>query len=158
MTRDEVRELLDRAGIFGHACDLDLLLFFVAHSRSLLASESLAAYLGYELKQIADSLEVLLAAGLLKRTQTSAHAARLYVLEAGATNHEWLPRLLEIASTRQGRAALRKTLARRAGEAPGGSVVLSRPDTMVMTDPRSFVVLDDHRRVVVRKSRTRGGR
>jgi len=158
MTRDEVRELLDRAGIFRHACDLDLLLFFVAHSRSLLASESLAAYLGYELKQIADSLEVLLAAGLLKRTQTSAHAARLYVLEARATNHEWLPSLLEIASTRQGRAALRKTLARRAGEEPGGAVALSLPNTMAMTDPRSFVVRDDHRRVVIRKSRTRGGR
>src|SRR5262249_47997034 len=110
MRRDKVRELLDRAGIIRHACDLDLLHFFVAHPRTLLASESLVAYVGYELKQIAQSLETLLAAGILKRTQNPAYAARLYVLDIDARNDHWLLPLLEMGSTRQGRAALKKAL------------------------------------------------
>ena len=61
-------------------CDLDLAVFFARHPRSLLSSDSLSAFLGYQIKDIADSLDVLLAAGILRRRQTSAHAARLYEL------------------------------------------------------------------------------
>lgn len=126
MKRENARRLLGRIRVLKHACDLDLLVFFARHPRSLLASESLASFLGYDLKDIADSLEVLLGAGLLTRTQTPTHAARLYVFAAdgtnGGTDGGWLPSLLEMASTREGRLALRDTLARRSREGPGGPV------------------------------------
>src|SRR4030095_5447918 len=79
MTHEEAQRLLDRIGVLNNPCDLDLLIFFAGHPRSLLASEALASFLGYELKEIADSLDTLLAAGLLTRAQSSVHAARLYV-------------------------------------------------------------------------------
>ena len=112
MKSADVRRLIDD-GLLRHPCDLDLLLFFVRHPRSLLTSESLAAFLGYEIRQIAESLEVLLSAGLVKRTQTPAHAARLYVLAADTHGDGWLPSLLALASTRPGRLALREALAPR---------------------------------------------
>jgi hypothetical protein len=92
---------LDRAGVFRHACDLDLLLFFIAHPSSILPSESLSSYLGYKSKQIGHSLQVLLAARLSKRTQTPAHAARIYLLDTDSGNAEWLPSFLDVASTRE---------------------------------------------------------
>ena len=120
-TIEEARKLLERARILREPADFDLLVFFARHPRTLLASESLAALLGYELKDIARSLEALLECGLLKRTQTSAHAARLYVFAADAP-HEWLPPLLKMAATRAGRLALRQILANRPREKP-----VSRP-------------------------------
>ena len=113
MKRYVAIRLLDRVAIFRHPCDLDLLLFFARHPHTLLASESLACFLGYELKQIARSLDLLLAAELIKRTQTSAHAARLYLLVPDGVNHKWFQPLFEMASTRQGRAALRQALSFR---------------------------------------------
>jgi hypothetical protein len=44
-----------------------------------------AGGLGYELKQIADSLEVLLNAEVLTRTQNPTHTARMYVLSAATS-------------------------------------------------------------------------
>ena len=120
-TIEEARRLLDRASILREPADFDLLVFFARHPRTLLASESLATLLGYELKDIARSLEALLEGGLLKRTQTSAHAARLNVFAAD-TPHEWLPPLLKMAATRAGRLALRQLLASRPREKP-----VSRP-------------------------------
>jgi hypothetical protein len=113
MKHDEARRLLDGIGVLRHRADLDLLIFFARHPRSLLPSESLAAFLGYDLKDIAESLETLLVAGLLKRTQTPAQAARMYVFAADGPSGGWLPSLLRMASTRQGRLALRKALVRR---------------------------------------------
>jgi len=115
---EEARALLDRASVLREAADFDLLVFFARHPRTLLPSASLAALLGYELKDIARSLEALLECGLLKRTQTSAHAARLYVFAAEAP-HEWVPPLLKMATTRAGRLALRQLLANRPREKPG---------------------------------------
>jgi len=109
--------LLDQLGVLSHPCDLDLLLFFAKHPRCLLSSEALAAFLGYEPKVMADSLDTLLAAGLLARTQTPAHAARLYVLTAGSSTDETLRAVLAAAATRAGRLALREALAVRAGQA-----------------------------------------
>ena len=106
MKREEARRLLDRIGVLRHRSDLDLLLFFARHPRSLLSSEAVAAFLGYDLKQIAESLETLLSAGLLQRTQTEAHAARMYVFAADGPHGGWLPSLLRLASTREGRLAL----------------------------------------------------
>jgi hypothetical protein len=114
-TIEEARTLLDRASVLREAADFDLLVFFARHPRTLLASESLAALLGYELNDIARSLEALLAGGLLKRRQTSAHAARLYVFAADEPP-EWVPPLLKMAATRAGRLALRQLLAIRPRE------------------------------------------
>jgi hypothetical protein len=114
-TIEEARTLLDRASVLREPADVDLLVFFARHPRTLLASESLAALLGYELKDIARSLEALLEGGLLTRTQTSAHAARLYVFAADAP-HDWVPPLLKMAATRAGRLALRQHFASRPRE------------------------------------------
>lgn len=114
-------QLLERLGVLSHPCDLDLLIFFANHPRCLLASESLAAFLGYEPRVIADSLETLMAAGLLRRRQTPKHAARLYVLAGTADTDGWLPTLMTAASTRIGRLALRQALTGRPSQDAGAS-------------------------------------
>ena len=65
MQIDPARTLLDRIPALQRPCDLDLLVFFAKHPRTLIASEHLARLLGYKLNEIAQSLEGLLAAGLL---------------------------------------------------------------------------------------------
>jgi len=109
LDHDRACALLDGIGVLRHPCDLDLLVFFARHPRSLMASEHLAALLGYGLPQIADSLEVLLSADLVTRTQQASRPARMYVLAAGATG-DWLPPFLEFAATRPGRLAMRRVL------------------------------------------------
>ena len=116
-TIEEARTLLERASVLREPAEFDLLVFFARHPRTLLPSESLGTLLGYELKDIARSLDALLECGLLKRTQTSAHAARLYVFAADAPP-EWVPPLLKMAATRTGRLALRQLLANRPRERP----------------------------------------
>jgi hypothetical protein len=110
MNREHARRLLHSIGFLRHRCDLDLLLFFVRHPRSLLTSDQIAAYLGYDLKRIGDSLENLLSAKLLTRSQSAAHAARLYVFEVSGTPGGWLPSLVEAVSKREGRLALRQAM------------------------------------------------
>ena len=122
VNREDARRLLDRIGVLKHACDVDLLVFFARHPRALVTSEQLAAWLGYELKRIAESLETLLDAGLLIRTQNRAHAARMYVFVAGGPGGEWVPTLLELVDTRAGRLAIREELSRRAAKHPNGPV------------------------------------
>jgi len=140
MKVEHARRLLDRIGVFRHPCDLDLLVFFARHPRALLTSEQLAAWLGYELKQIAASLEVLLAAGLLTRTQNTTHAARMYVFAINGTNGGWLPDLLESASTREGRLALRQALTPPAPGEAGGPVANGEREATTAPRPRPFVV------------------
>jgi len=113
VSRDESSDLIDRIGVLRRRCDLDLLLFFAEHPSSLLPLDSLAAFIGYSFQEVADSLEVLQAAGLLQRKPTPAHAAHLYVFEPSGPVEGWLAELLEAASTRPGRLALRATLAGR---------------------------------------------
>jgi len=158
MSQDEADSLIERAAIFRHACDVDLLLFFAGHPRTLLASETLASYLGCELKQIADSLEVLLAAGLIKRTQSAAHAARLYLLMTDGSNPEWLRPLLQMGSTRQGRAMLKKALKQQPPEGNSGPVASTKSETIRKTDSASFSVRADTGDMIVRQSHRRGGR
>src|SRR4026209_715951 len=110
MNRERARRLLNSIGFLRHRCDLDLLLFFVRHPRSLLTSDQIAAYLGYDLKRIGDSLENLLSAILLTRNQSPAHAARLYGFAVNGTSGGWLPALVEAVSTREGRLALRQAM------------------------------------------------
>ena len=125
MNHEDVRQLLARVGVLRHRSDLDLLIFFARHPRALLTSEQLAAFLGHELTQIADSLEILLEAGLVTRTQNRNHAARLYVFALDGGSGEWLPSLLQLASTRQGRLALLAELAKAAGDGAKDSVARS---------------------------------
>jgi DNA-binding MarR family transcriptional regulator len=115
VNHEDARQLLARVGVLRHRSDLDLLIFFARHPRALLTSEQLAAFLGHELAQIADSLESLLAAGLVTRTQNRNHAARLYVFAVHDGSGEWLPSLLRLASTRHGRLALLDELAKQEG-------------------------------------------
>lgn len=119
MKPDDARRLLDQIGVLRHPCDLDLLVFFARHPCTLLSSESIAAHLGYELKAIAESLEVLLGAGFLARRQTTSHAARLYVFEAGASGNGDLSTLVQMASIRDGRLALRRAMKGRSSGTRG---------------------------------------
>lgn len=111
--RHATTRLLEQASVLTRPCDLDLAVFFARHPRSLLSSDSLSAFLGYQIKDIADSLDVLLAAGILRRKQTSAHAARLYELTIESSEAEWLERVMALAATRHGRLALLEEIARR---------------------------------------------
>ena len=135
---DSIR-LLERLGVLSHPCDLDLLLFFLKHPTCLLRSETLQAFLGYEAKVMADSLDSLLGAGLLTCAQTPAHAARLYALAANADTHDWLPTILKAASTRAGRLALRRALAGRTSQArgPASRAETNRPGPRRLPEPNS---------------------
>ena len=157
MSGQAANSLLEQAGIFRNACDLDLFLFFVGHPRSILTSESVATFLGYELKRIAESLEVLIGAGVIRRTQTSAHAARLYVLVTEDTDRQWLPALLEMASTRAGRVLLKTALAPRP-ERNDSSLTGGRSQMLANAAAQSFQSHGENVHAVVRRVRRRGGR
>lgn len=121
MTPKRIGELLDRIGCLRHACDLDLLLFFHRHPRAFLIGERLAAYVGYDLPQVEQSLETLITAGLLRRSPDSTHPARLYVLAPGSTLGGWLSSLLRLAATREGRLAVIHALKQRQSSGPSAS-------------------------------------
>ena len=104
-------ELVQATGL-RNACDLDLLLFFSRHPRVVLSSEQLAAYVGYELQQVARALELLLGAGLLKRTLNHGAPNRMYVLEVDHAE-QWLEPLRRICETPNGRNALKALLRQR---------------------------------------------
>jgi hypothetical protein len=132
--------LLDRIDVLRHPSDLDLLLFFARHPRSLLASEQLAAFLGYGVKEIAASLDLLLRAALITRTPNPSQAARLYVFSVDGPSGGWLPALLTLASTRQGRLAMIWELRRRSARAIDDSHSRVQRDTATERGPRPFVV------------------
>lgn len=103
MKIENLRSLLERVPAIRAACDLDLLLFFHRHPYALLTSEQLVAYLGYDRDRMAKSLDGLIEADLLTRSQNPAHAARLYVLKLRGLPGGLLESLLRFAATRQGR-------------------------------------------------------
>src|SRR3989475_5529043 len=105
MTAKRIGDLLDRIGCLRHPCDLDLLLFFSRHPRAYLLSERLAEYVGYELPQVAQSLETVITAGLLRRSPDSTHPARLYVLTPGSTRGGGVSSPPRIPPTPEGRLA-----------------------------------------------------
>jgi|SoiMetStandDraft_5_1073268.scaffolds.fasta_scaffold540236_1 hypothetical protein len=118
MKREQARRLLERIGVLRNTCDMDLLLFFVRHPRALLTSEQIATFIGYDVQRIGDSLDRLLDAKLLTRSQNPAHSARMYVFSVAGPNGGWLPALVELVATREGRLAMREALtdgSRRAG-------------------------------------------
>lgn len=104
-------ELVEAAGL-RDACDLDLLLFFSRHPRVVLTSEQLAAYVGYELAQVARALDRLLETGLLRQTLNQGAPGRMYVLEVGDAE-EWLEPLRRVCATPDGRNALKGLLKQR---------------------------------------------
>lgn len=113
MTPKRIGDLLDRIDCLRHPCDLDLLLFFHRHPRAFLISERLAEYVGYDLPQVAQSLETLITAGLLRRSPDSTDPARLYVLTPGSTRGRRLSSLLRFATARDGRLAVIHLLKQR---------------------------------------------
>jgi hypothetical protein len=122
MTPKRIEGLLDRIGCLRHPCDLDLLLFFYRHPRAFLIGERLAQYVGYDLPQVAQSLETLITAGLLRRSPNSTHPAQLYVLTRGSTLGKHLLSLLRFAAAREGRLAAIRALKQRqsSGSSAGG--------------------------------------
>ena len=122
--------LLDRgAPRLSQPCDLDLLRFFRRHPQTLLTSEQLAACVGYEVQQVGRSLDTLLGAGLVTRSQSPRSAARMYLLTSGGTLGGWLESLLEVAATQEGRRGLIKALATRQPPRDRGKRTRSaRPD------------------------------
>jgi hypothetical protein len=106
-----VTQIVQAAGL-RDACDLDLLLFFSRHPRVVLSSEQLAAYVGYELKEVARALDLLLGAGLLKRTLNQGAPGRMYFLEVDHAE-EWLEPLRRVCATPDGRNALKVLLKQR---------------------------------------------
>jgi hypothetical protein len=76
----------------------------------LLTNEQIAAFVGYDMKQVAQSLEGFIEAGLLERTQNSMHAARMYRLELDGPKGGGFHTLLELASTREGRREILEAL------------------------------------------------
>jgi hypothetical protein len=109
---DHARELLNGIPTLRRPCDLDLLVFFAKHSRTLLSSEQLARLLGYELDEIARSLDVLVAAGYLTRSQKQnrTRPVQLYVFSTDAMNGGPPPAIVRLASSPEGRLALRLAL------------------------------------------------
>ena len=106
----EITRLLARTPVVRNACDLDLLVFLYRHPRALLTSEQLAAFVGYDIKEIAKSLEAFIEAGLLERTQNPMHAARMYLLVLDGPPHDGIRELLKFASTRNGRRSVLQAL------------------------------------------------
>jgi hypothetical protein len=111
----EIAGLLAGNPVVADACDLDLLVFLYRHPRTLLTNEQLAAFVGYDMKQIARAIDAFIGAGLLERTQNTMHAARMYLLLLEGPQTGGLKTLLEMASTRQGRRDILQILI------PGGS-------------------------------------
>jgi hypothetical protein len=111
-----IDKILDRLPMIQDACDLDLVRFFAGHPRCLITSEDLAAYVGYDIQQIARSLDTLIAAGVLSRSQNRTQAVRMYVFNRSAPSGGWLPSLLQLVASREGRAAVLAALKTRSAE------------------------------------------
>jgi hypothetical protein len=107
--------VLDAIGLCD-ACDLDLLLFFTRHPSVVLSSEQLAAYIGYDLPQVARSLDLLVGASLVRRSLNQGTPGRMYVLES----HRSLEPLRQTCATAEGRRALRAVLRQRQSQAEPG--------------------------------------
>ena len=105
---ESLKRLLDAAAL-KQPCDLDLVLFFHRHRDALMTSDNLAAFLGYDLAELATALDLLVERRLLVRSQNPTHAARLYRFTTEDADRP-LQDLLEVASTVEGRRRLRYLL------------------------------------------------
>ena len=99
-----MKRLLARTSVIRNGCDLDLLVFLYRHPRTILTSEQIAAFVGRDMKLVAEALDSFIAAGLVERLHNPTHAARMYLLVVvHGPEGKGLKTLLELASTRQGR-------------------------------------------------------
>src|SRR5688572_10367019 len=121
MKPDHAQRLLDRIGVLQHPCDLDLLIFFARHRHTLLANEQIADLLGYDFKQIDASLGLLVGAGLVTQMTNRTRHTQMCVLTAADSSREWLPDLLRVASTREGRLEMLQALKRAEPTHPGSN-------------------------------------
>lgn len=110
MDSADPRRLLARASTVRNACDLDLLVFLYRHPRTLLTSEQLAAFVGYDMRQVGKALDSFVDARILERVQSPAHAARMYLLALEGPEGGGLKPLLDLASTREGRRSVLEAL------------------------------------------------
>jgi hypothetical protein len=101
-TLEEIKRLLADIPSMQTVCGLDLLVFLYRHPRTLLTNEQLAAFVGYDMEQVAKAIDAFTDAGILKLTQSTTNAARLYLVFDDA-QCEGLTKLAKLASTRQGR-------------------------------------------------------
>lgn len=105
-----------------NGCDLDMLLFFRRHPHVLLTGDYLTRYLGYDLHQVGNSLDRLIAGGFIRKTQHATHPARMYLLSDGSGDDNGsLDALLELASTPDGRRAVIEALRGAAPAGPGAA-------------------------------------
>ena len=78
-----------------------------------------AEFVGYNIKEVAKSIDAFIDAGLLERTQNPMHAARLYLLVLDGPEDDALKALIKLASTREGRQNIVRVLTRtNPGAAP----------------------------------------
>jgi hypothetical protein len=122
----EIEVLLARNAVVVGACELDLMVFLYRHPRTLLTNEQIAAFVGYDMKQIALVIETFIAAGLLERTQNSMHAARMYLLLLDGPQITGLKTLLDMASTLQGRRDILQILNSRRSNPPADAKLKPR--------------------------------
>lgn len=118
MMSEGAEDVLARLPYLRHRCDLDLLVFFHRHPRVLLTSERLVALVGYDLKQIAASLETLIAAKVVTRTQHQTTGARMYAFKVFDNDNDPLAPLLRTASGRAGWLAIIRALEGRRVKEP----------------------------------------
>jgi len=118
---ESAEDVLARLPYLRHRCDLDLLAFFPRHPRVLLSNERLVAVLEYDRNQIAASLETLIAAKVVTRTQHQTTGARMYAFEALDTDNDSLAPLLRTASARAGWLAILRALEGRRVKEPDGA-------------------------------------
>ena len=121
MMSEGAEDVLARLPYLHHRCDLDLLVFFHRHPRVLLTSDRLVAVLGYDLKQVTGSLETLIAAKVVTRTQHQATGARMYAFKVFDNDNDPLAPLLRTASARAGRLAIIGALEGRRVKEPTGA-------------------------------------
>lgn len=101
--QEEIERVVAQIAVIRDGCDLDLLVFLYRHPRTLLTSEQIAAFVGRDMNLVAGALDSLITAGLVERVHNPTHAARLYVLAVHGPEDKGLKRLLELATTREGR-------------------------------------------------------
>jgi hypothetical protein len=114
----DVKRLLARTSVIRNACELDLLVFLYRHPRTLLTSEQLAGFVGYNIRSIAMALDAFIEAGLLARSAPqSMHAARMFLLLLDGPQGPPVRALLHLASSREGRRAVLEVLNARESSA-----------------------------------------
>jgi hypothetical protein len=101
--QQDIQGLVARVPFVRRACELDLLVFFYRHPRSILTNEQLSALVGYDTQEIAKSIDRFIEAGLLERAQNPMHAARMYLLLLDGQYMGPLKAFLDLACTHQGR-------------------------------------------------------